>query len=189
MKRLVTVLAVAAMLGGTAIAQAPPPAAKIAIFDAGRVSEETDEGKRIAGQLNALQEKKRAELAAKEKAVADLQQQLQTQGLSLSAERRQQIEKDLQKSGLDLNQAREAARSELQMEVQEAQDRFQSQLLAVIEQFGRDEGFDLIFERSLVAYASKGVDITTAIVDRFNKMIPSQAAAPAPPPAPAPKKN
>jgi len=180
MKRIAFALAASVLAGGIALAQAPAAASKVGVFDAGRVSEETDEGKRIAGQLNALQEKKRGELAAKEKAVGDLQQQLQAQGLSLSADKRQQMEKDLQKAGLELNQFRETARNELQMEVQEAQERFQSQLLAVVEQFGRDEGFDLVLEKSLVAYASKAVDVTTAIVDRFNKMIPAQAAAPAP---------
>lgn len=190
MKRMAFAVAASLISGGFALAQAPA-ATKVGVFDAGRVSEETDEGKRVAGQLNALQEKKRGELGTKEKAVSDLQQQLQAQGLSLSNEKRAQMEKDLQKAGLELNQARESARNELQIEVQEAQEKFQQQLLAVVEQFGRDEGFDIVLERSLVAYASKTVDVTTGIVDRFNKMIPAQApaAAPKPAPAPAPTKN
>ena len=192
MKRFAVAFVVAGLAGGLAFAQAPPAATKLAIFDAGRISEETAEGKRVASQLNALQEKKRNELSAKEKAVQDLQQQLTAQALSLSAEKRSQMEKELQRAGLELNQAREAARSELQMEVQEAQNRFQEQLLSVVEQFGRDEGFDLILEKSLVAYANKSIDVTTAIVDRFNKMIPQAGTPPAAPPAapaaPAPKK-
>src|SRR4029078_7207250 len=91
MKRFAVALVVAALAGGIAFAQAPPAATKLAIFDAGRISEETAAGKRIAGQRDALQEKKRGELSAKEKAVADLQQQLQTQALSLSGEKRQQM--------------------------------------------------------------------------------------------------
>lgn len=169
-------------------------ASKIAVFDAGRVSEETAEGKRIATQLTQLQDKKRAELQEKQKKVADIQQQLQAQALSLSAEKRSALEKEGQRLALDLNQAQESARNELQMEVQEAQNRFQGQLLQVVEQFGRDEGFDLILERSLVAYAATSIDVTTAVVDRFNKLVPAAAPAAAPKaatpaPAPAPKKN
>ncbi|HEX6851595.1 MAG TPA: OmpH family outer membrane protein [Candidatus Polarisedimenticolaceae bacterium] len=163
-------------------------ATKIAVFDAGRISEETDEGKRIAGQLTSLQDKKRAELQEKQKKVADIQQQLQAQALSLSAEKRQALEKEGQKLALELNQAQESARNELQIEVQEAQNRFQNQLLQVVEQFGRDEGFDLILEKSLVAYAASSIDVTTALVDRFNKLIPAPAAAAPKPAAPAPKK-
>lgn len=184
MKRHLVVLATLLLFaGGVALAQSAP---KIAVFDAGRISEETAEGKRIQGQLTALQDKKRAELAEKEKKINDLQQQLQQQGLSLSAEKRAQMEKDGQKMVLELNQAREAARNELQVEVQDAQNRFQTQLLQVVEQFGRDEGFDVILEKSLVAYSSTAVDVTTALVDRFNQLVPAQkSAAPA---GDAPKK-
>lgn len=188
-KTLAPTLAALALAAVPAFAQG---ATKIAVFDAGRVSEETTEGKRIAAQLTSLQDKKRSELQEKQKKVADIQQQLATQALSLSAEKRSALEKEGQKLALELNQAQESARNELQLEVQEAQNRFQGQLLHVVEEFGRDEGFDIILEKSLVAYAASSIDVTTTLVDRFNKLVPgtAPAAAPKPPaPAPAPKKN
>ena len=91
----------------------------------------------------------------------------------------------MQRKALDLNQAREAAGREMQLEVNEAQSKFQAQLLAVVERFGRDEGFTVVLEKSLVAYSDAAVDVTTALVDRFNKVVPAAAATtPAPPPAP-----
>jgi Skp family chaperone for outer membrane proteins len=100
---------------------------------------------------------------------------------------------------LELQQAQEAARNEFQIEVSEAQNKFQEQLIRVINQFGRDEGFTLVIERSTggVAFASESIDVTTAIVDKFNELVKGPAdAAPAagakppaaPPAAPAPKK-
>lgn len=175
-----------ALAAGAAFAQAAP---KIGVFDAGRLTEETEEGKKVQATLGSLRDKKQAELSAKEKEVNDLQDQLNKQGLSLSGDKRSQMEKDIQKKALDLNQMRQSAQSEMQLEVQEAQSKFQQQLLSVIEAFGKDEGFSLILERSLVAYATPAIDVTTALVDRFNKMIPSAAAAaerPSPKPA-APK--
>ena len=74
--------------------------------------------------------------------------------------------------------------------VREAQNKFQDQLLRVINQFGRDEGFTLVLERSTggVAFAAESVDVTTAIVDMFNKMVkPVAAEAPAAAKPPAPK--
>jgi Skp family chaperone for outer membrane proteins len=84
---------------------------------------------------------------------------------------------NIQKRILDLNAARESAGRELQLEINAAQGKFQEQLLAVVAQFGRDEGFTLIFEKGLVVWASETIDVTTSIVDRFNAMVP--AAAPA----------
>ena len=164
---------------------------KIGVFDANRVSEETDEGKRIAAKLSAFGDKKKAELAEKEKEIGNLRAQLESQTLSLSPEKTQQMQKDVQRKGLELQQAQEAARNEFQIEVSEAQNKFQEQLIRVINTFGRDEGFTLVIERSTggVAFAAESVDVTTAIVDKFNQLVKAPADAPAaaakPPAAPA----
>ena len=196
MKRIPTILAIAVLAAAApARAQSPPSALKVGVFDANRVSEETDEGKRIAARLSAFGDKKKAELAAKEKEITDLRAQLDSQNLSLSPEKTQQMQKDVQKKGLELQQAQEAARNEFQIEVSEAQNKFQEQLIRVINQFGRDEGFTLVIERSTggVAFASESIDVTTAIVDKFNEMVkapadaPGAAKSPAPPVPPAKK--
>jgi outer membrane protein len=181
MKHALTVLA-AFLVAATATAGAQTtPALKVGVFDANRVSEETDEGKRIAAKLSAFGDKKKAELAAKDKEIVDLRTQLDSQNLSLSPEKMQQMQKDVQKKGLELQQAQEAARNEFQIEVSEAQNKFQEQLIRVISQFGRDEGFTLVLERSTggVAFASESIDVTTAIVDKFNEMVKAPADAPA----------
>ena len=187
MKRILTILAVLLMAAtATAWAQAPS-VLKVGVFDANRVSEETDEGKRIAANLSAFGEKKKAELAAKDKEIGDLRAQLESQNLSLSPEKMQQMQKDVQKKGLELQQAQEAARNEFQIEVSEAQNKFQEQLIRVINQFGRDEGFTLVIERSTggVAFASESIDVTTAIVDKFNEVVKAPADAPAAAKSPA----
>jgi outer membrane protein len=166
-----------------------PPALKVGVFDANRVSEETDEGKRIAAKLSKFGDQKKADLASKEKEIGDMRAQLDSQNLSLSPEKLQQLQKDVQKKSLELQQAQEAARNEFQIEVSDAQNKFQEQLIRVINQFGRDEGFTLVIERSTggVAFAAESIDVTTAIVDKFNEMVKTPAEAPASgakPPAP-----
>jgi outer membrane protein len=194
MNRIVSLL-VTFVVAATASAWAQAPASlKVGIFDANRVSEETDEGKHIAAKLSAFGEKKKSELAAKDKEIQDLRAQLDSQNLSLSPEKQQQMQKDIQRKTLELQQGQEAARNEFQIEVSEAQNKFQDQLIRVISQFGRDEGFTLIIERSTggVAYAAESIDVTTAIVDKFNEMVKVPAddkpAAGVKPPAPPAKK-
>ena len=195
MKR--TVFLIASLAAAAALpARAQAPALKIGIFDANRVSEETEEGKRIAAKLSAFGDKKKAELAAKDKEIADLRAQLDSQNLSLSPEKQGQMQKDIQRKTLELQQGQEAARNEFQIEVSDAQNKFQEQLIRVINQFGRDEGFTIIIERTTggVAFASEAIDVTTAIVDKFNEVVKPQADDKAPaaakptPPTPAPKK-
>jgi outer membrane protein len=192
MKRILTLLTTILVAASAAAWAQTPSALKVGVFDANRVSEETDEGKRIAARLSAFGDKKKAELAAKEKEIVDIRAQLDSQNLSLSPERMQQMQKDAQKKGLELQQAQEAARNEFQIEVSDAQNKFQEQLIRVINQFGRDEGFTLVIERSTggVAFASESIDVTTAIVDKFNEMVKAPADAPpaaaAKPPVAAP---
>ena len=185
MKRILTILVIS--LGAAQAGAWAQATLKVGVFDANRVSEETDEGKRIAGKLSQLGDKKKGELAAKEKEIQDIRAQLDSQNLSLSPEKVQQLQKDVQKKGLELQQAQEAARNEFQIEVSEAQNKFQEQLIRVINQFGRDEGFTLVIERSTggVAFAAESIDVTTAIVDKFNEMVkpPADAGAAAKPPA------
>jgi len=195
MKRTVFLIASLAAAAAVPVRAQAPAALKIGIFDANRVSEETEEGKRIAAKLSAFGDKKKAELSAKDKEIADLRAQLDSQNLSLSPEKQGQMQKDIQRKSLELQQGQEAARNEFQIEVSDAQNKFQEQLIRVINQFGRDEGFTIIIERTTggVAFASEAIDVTTAIVDKFNEVVKPQAddkpaAAKPPTPAPAPKK-
>ncbi len=157
---------------------------KIGVFDPQRVSEETDEGKKVQSDLTALRDRKQAELSQKEKDLTELQNQITAQGLSLSAEKRSNLEKDIQRKALELQQGREAARNEMQFELSAAQNKFQDKLLAVVDRFGRDEGFTLILDKSMAAFSAPSIDVTTAIVDRFNAATRAQSPPAKPETAP-----
>jgi len=166
-----------ALVAGLGIASAAHAQQKLGIFDAARVSEETAQGREVQARLESFRSTKQAQINAIEQELGEMQNRLTTQALSLSADKRAELEKSIQRKALELTQTREAATREMQMEVAEAQELFQQKLLAVIQSFGSEEGFALILESSLVAYADKSSDVTTAIVDRFNRMFPPEAAA------------
>ncbi len=164
-------LAAAALLAavGTVSAQG---ATKIGVFDAQRVSEETAEGRKVQEQLAAFRDRKQGEIRDKQQAVAELEKQLTQQALSLSSEKRSEMEKRIQLQALELQTAQESARREMQLEFQAASDGFQKKLETVVAQIGRDEGFVILLDRGLVAWAADSIDVTTTIVDRFDKAYP-----------------
>ncbi len=188
MKRIVIPGTIVAALLACSPADFAQSALKIGVFDPQRVSEETEEGKKVQADLTALRDKKQAEISAREKDLTDLQSQLTEEALSLSTAKRSALEKEIQKKALEIQQAREGARNEMQFELASAQNKFQDKLLAVVEQFGRDEGFTIILDRSMAAYATTGIDVTTAIVDRFNAAVKPQGA-PKPDATPPPAKG
>jgi Skp family chaperone for outer membrane proteins len=167
---LVAIIA-AFMIASTANAQQP---LKVGIFDSQRITAETVEGQKIQEELSAASEAKRQQLATMEKEINDLQQRLEQQQLSLSVDRRTALEIDIQRRILALNNAKDLASRELQLEVAAAEAKFNDKLRLVVAQFGKSEEFDLLLEYTVVAWSSPSHDVTTAIIDLFNQMFPAE---------------
>ncbi|MEW5807542.1 MAG: OmpH family outer membrane protein [Acidobacteriota bacterium] len=142
---------------------------KIGVFDSQRVSEETEEGKKYAQELERTRNAKLAEIEAKQKAIGDLQSQLSAQEISLSAEKRETMLKEIQKKNVELQRLRDDASREFQNELLEAQKKFQDELIRIVEEIGREHGFALIFEKIQCIYYSGAVDITNRVIEKFNQ--------------------
>jgi outer membrane protein len=158
------------------VPQAAAQSSKIGVFDPQRVSEETALGRQVQADIGAFREQKQSEISAKQDQLEELEKQLGQQSLSLSSERRSQMERDIQRLRLDIQSLTETATRELQLELGAASDDFQRKLLAAVESFGKDEGFSLLLDRSLVAWSAEAIDVTGAIVERFDRLFPGTAA-------------
>jgi outer membrane protein len=163
------------LLAGAGVAQAQD-GLKIVVFDPLRVSQETVVGQKIAAELKAKLDQKQGEITVLQQELNALQERAQTQALSLSEAKRNELGLEIQRKNLDLTSARETATRALQLEQAEAQARFESNLLTVVEAYGKDQGFTLILDRASVVWAAQTVDVTTGIVDRFNQMFPGTEA-------------
>ncbi len=159
------------LIGSTANAQEP---LKVGVFDSQRITTETIEGQKIQADLSAASAAKQKQLAAMEQEISDLQQRLEQQQLSLSVDRRTALEIDIQRRILALNNAKDLATRELQLEIAAAEAKFNEKLRLAVEQFGKSEEFDLLLEYGVVAWSSPANDVTTALVDLFNQMFPAE---------------
>lgn len=167
---LIAVIAVF-LIGSTAHAQRP---LKVGVFDPQRITTETVEGQKIQSELSAVSEAKRQELANMEREISDLQQRLEQQQMSLSVDRRTALEIDIQRRILALNNAKDLASRELQLEVAAAEAKFNEKLRLAVAQFGKSEEFDLLLEYTVVAWSPPAHDVTTALIDVFNQMYPAE---------------
>lgn len=176
--RFVAALALALAAVGISVGDVRAQSLKIGVFDPQRVSEATVMGKAMQGQLESFQAEKQAAIDASRKEIAALQKQLSEQRLSLSADTRNRMEMDIQRRLLALEGAQDLATREMQLELAAAKGMFEEKLLIAVEQFGKDEGFSIVLDRTLVAWASNAVDVTSALIDRFDLMFPSSEGAP-----------
>ena len=189
--RIMIVLgAVLALAGGRVLAAD----VKIGVFDFQRVSEETARGQELRANLEKFGERKKGELNAKEAELKTMEDKYKAEAFSLTAERSlrppldicgtAQMEKDIQKKQLDLQSFRDSAQKEMQIEVNEAQGKFNEQLLQIINTLGKERGYTLVFAKEQVAFASEAADMTSELIERFNQETAKKAqAAPGAPPA------
>jgi outer membrane protein len=172
-KRVLPACCLVLILGA---APAAAQTVKLGVFDAQSVSENTEMGKRIQAELTAFTEGKEGEITQRQQRVAELRKQLAEQSLSLSSEKRAELEKSIQRHMLELQSFQEAASRELELEYASATKEFQDKLVLAIDTFGKDEGFAVILDRSQVAWFDSATDVTSAVIDRFNRMFPDTAA-------------
>lgn len=215
MKRIVTLaagfltLAVAAVpafaqpAAPAAATPAPVPgSAKIGVIEVQRIVQESAVGKESLARVQKLQQAKQEDLQKRQKELRDLEQKIQDQGKTLSEDAMDKLQKDYQSKAVDLKRFQDDAQRELEDAQRKELGELEKRIMPVINEVAREQGYQLVFNKfnsGLLFADDKSVDLTEAVITRFNAQIaapPSAAAAPAaakpaaakPAAAPAPKK-
>jgi Skp family chaperone for outer membrane proteins len=190
-------LALAAATLAVAQEAGAPRVAKIAVIDMARVSAESQLGKAYAAQLEKLQsdinaaaQAKQTELEKMDAAIRELQDELQNQGGVLSAEARQNKEREIVRMGRDrqayledgqveINQMRDRA----QQQAQSINNEFQVKIRPVVEEVAKSKGYDLVLDSQVAYTISRDFDITRDVISKADETLqpPAAGAAAAPP--------
>lgn len=187
----------AAALATIAGAQTAAPPTRVGVIHIQNAIIGTKDGQKAAAELETKLAPKRKELEGKQSAIAQLQDQLNKGRNTMAADQREKLMRDIDQRTKSLNRDTEDAQAEVEQEQQKILQELGQRIMAVIDKYARDNGFNLILDVSSpqtpVLYISSGIDITQEIVALYDKNAPAGAApaAPAarPPVAPAPKKK
>ncbi len=158
-----------------------PEGARIAYVDVQRIASESAEGKAANTRINALQQKRAAELAEKQKALQGDQQKLQSGGTVLSDQARVELERKIERQDVDIQRATQDAQKELQELTQSLQAEFQRKLFPVLDVVAREKGLHMLFSAADagLVWGDNGLDLTIEVIKKFDTM-PAAAAAPKP---------
>lgn len=209
MKALVVVIALSVMLTASPVfAQAPaaaqppakpaptapapapaqPPApkpfpqgAKVAYVVLQRIANESADGRVATTRIQALQQKKAAELTEKQKQLTGLQQKLEKEGSVMSAAVSGDLQKQIEKLNVDVQRFTQDAQAEVQELQQELQQEFQQRLEPVLSQVASEMGLQFVFngpDAGLV-WADSALDISGEVI----KKLDATSGKPAPKPA------
>ena len=204
MKRLtVAAMFSVLVLSAPAYAQvsAPPaPPLRMAFVDLQRIAAESTEGKAASAKVQALTQKKSAELADKTKALQANEQKIQQGGAVLSADARAQAQKEVDRLTVEIDRFQQDANAEVQELQQQLQADFQEKLRPVLDGVVKELGVGLLFSAGDAGaiFIDPSLDITGEVIKRFDVAKPAAttgakpaapgagakpAAAPAAPPA------
>ncbi len=152
----------------------PPPApfpegAKIAFVVLQRIAAESTEGKASSAKINALQQKKLAELQDKNKQLQAAQQKLQAGGL-LNDDARAQLQKEVDKLQVDIQRAQQDAQGEVEELQRQLQADFQKKLMPILQQVAQEKGLQMVlaYPEAGIVWANGGLDISTDVIKRLD---------------------
>lgn len=153
-----------------ALGQGAGEGLKIAVINTEDVVLKSKTGKDAMAAISALRDQKSTEGEALTKEVRDLQTRLTEGRLSLSEDKLAELQKEYEDKAIALKRFEDDANRELTKKRDEALAALDKKVMPVINQYGQEQGYDLIFRKyeSGLIFASEAVDITAEIIRRVD---------------------
>lgn len=168
MKKLILTVVVAA-LAIPAMAQTTAPS-RVAVINVQRVLTESEAGKAALEKLRKSQEDRTARLKKMDDDIRAVDTELAQKRLSLSPQKIEEMQKQISDRKIVLQRAAQDAERELQ-EMRDAELKsMEAQILPLIDEIGKEQGFAAIFNKfeSGLVYASPAIEITDTVIKRYN---------------------
>jgi Skp family chaperone for outer membrane proteins len=170
-----------------------PAGTKYAFINIQRIAAESAEGKALAAKVQALNQKKVAELNDRNKQLQAAQQKLETGGSVLNPVALGQLQKEIERMQVDIQRFTEDAQQEVQQLQQELQEEFQRKLSPILDKVSTEKQLHMVFSAADagLVWADLSLDITADVIREFDAAsksgaLPPKPAAGAPAPKPAP---
>jgi len=163
-----------------------PQGAKVAYVVLQRIANESADGRVATTRIQALQQKKAAELTNKQTQLASLQAKLEKEGSVMSASAAGDLQKQIEKINVEVQRFTQDAQAEVQELQQGLQGEFQQRLEPVLQLVAAEMGLQFIFngpDAGLV-WADAALDISSEVIKKLDsaKPVTAKPAAPTKPP-------
>jgi outer membrane protein len=163
-----------------------PEGAKVAYVVLQRIANESADGRVATTRIQALQQKKAAELNEKNKQLTGMQQKLEKEGAVMSASAAADLQKNIEKLNVEVQRFTQDAQAEVQELQQQLQQEFQQRLEPVLQQVAAEMGLQFVFncpDAGLV-WADAALDISAEVIKKLDASSGKPAAKPAAPTKP-----
>jgi len=169
MKKTFFAICLVAALSFMTAAVSSAAGTKIGTVDTTRVLTESKAGQEGMKAVETMFNNKQAEFDQRQQEVKQQLDDLDKQSMLISPDEKKQRQDKLQKDIRDLQRFKEDSETELNKKRDEMVGNMSKDVKAVLESYGKQEGYTLILERSVVLYAPDAVDITDKIIDAYDR--------------------
>ena len=144
--------------------------AKIGVVDFQKIIDKSDAGKKATIEINKRGKALADDLKKKGEEIDTKKKKMEREALVMSKEMREEKEREIRININDLKSFQKKYTAEMkQIEAKFGQD-IQKQVLEIVREMGKKEGFLIIFEKreAGVLYAPDAIDITDRVIQKFN---------------------
>ncbi len=153
---------------GAGWAAAPAPPVKIGVVDVQQVLNQSQRGLAVKQKLEQERNGRQKDLDARQTELQKMQTDLEKQSAVLSEQAKREKREALERKVRDARRVAEDSNRELEKRVREAEVDVTREIFTVIQEYGRDQAYSAILERSNIVFAAQAVDITADIIKRFD---------------------
>lgn len=155
------------LLGWTAPAWAAQPV-RIGLVDVQQVLNQSQKGMAVKQKLDQDRAVRQKELDARQQEVVKLQAELEKQAPVLSEQAKREKSEAIQRKVRDARRIAEDANRDFEKRVREAEMDITREIFGVIQEYGKDQGYTVILERSTVVFGAPAIDLTAEIIKRYD---------------------
>jgi outer membrane protein len=156
------------LLGGLTPGWAAQPGVRIGVVDIQQVLNQSQKGVAMKQKLDQERAARQRELDARQQEVMKLQAEFEKQAPLLSEQAKRERSEALQRKVRDVRRIAEDANRDFDKRVREAEVDVTREIFGIVQEYGKDQGFSVILERSTMIYAAPAVDITAEVVKRYD---------------------
>jgi outer membrane protein len=151
--------------GGTAwCAQA----LKLGVVDVQQVLNQSQRGQALKQKLEQDRTGRQKELDARQQELVKLQAEYEKQAPVLSEQAKREKKEALERRFRDARRVAEDANRDFEKRVRDAEMETTREIFAVIQEYGKDQGYSLILERSSIVFGAAAVDVTAEVIKRYD---------------------
>jgi outer membrane protein len=143
-------------------------AVKIGVVDVQQVLNQSQRGQVLKQRLEQERTGRQKDLDVRQQELMKLQAEYEKQAPVLSEQAKREKKEALERRFREARRVAEDANRDFEKRVRETEMETTREIFGVIQEYGKDQGFSVILERSSIVFGAATVDVTTEIIKRYD---------------------